>query len=91
MPDSVLRVGALSLTLLGAAFADTAQARTRSQLMYTIGPLSGASGLHRPLDLTMKRGIVGDQHPDFLWSPRRMQPQGSKRDGAWKAIRGGGL
>jgi hypothetical protein len=59
----------------GPAFAarkgrTAAPARGRAQLMYTVGHLNGEK-LHRPLDMTLKRGVVGGAHPDFLWNPRR--------------------
>jgi hypothetical protein len=38
--------------------------------MYTVGHLNGEAR-HRPLDMTLKRGVVGGAHPDFLWNPHR--------------------
>jgi hypothetical protein len=44
--------------------------QVRAQLMYTVGHLNGEAR-HRTLDVTLKRGVVGGAHPDFLWNPRR--------------------
>jgi hypothetical protein len=48
--------------------------QTRAQLMYTVGHINGEA-LHRPLDMTLKRGFVGGAHPNFLWNP---QPRPSR-------------
>jgi hypothetical protein len=46
------------------------KAGVKAQLMYTVGHISGEPSRHRSRDVTLKRGVVGSRHPDFLWMPR---------------------
>ena len=71
-----------------AAEPANARAQVKNQLMYTIGHLNGAPRI-QPSDITLKRGIVGNRHPDFLWAPTRNPTRGTEP--RWKPFRGGGL
>lgn len=85
---ATLRIGALALVLSSTALADAAQARPRAQMMFTVGHLNGPHQIHRATDITLKRGVVGSRHPDFLWNPTRLT-HGSSTGGQRRGVHGG--